>query len=792
TPSDGSAMRVDPKQIDIQKILQPVSANNNLQALALDQVKFERMLDLKALMAYSDRGETIDLFDKVDANNKLRWTAPQGNWKLYAVFEGWHGKMVERAGPGGEGNVIDHFSSQALKQYLNRFDSAFRRNDITSLRAFFNDSYEVDDARGAADWTPELFSIFQKNRGYDLRHHIPAWLGQDAAEKNERVLSDYRQTISELVHDNFTLPWKSWAHRNGAIIRNQAHGAPANILDLYAAVDIPEIEGIEPLRIKMASSAGNIAGKKLVSSESATWLDEHFKSNLGDIKVAADRFMLHGVNHIFYHGTCYSPPNDPWPGRLFYAAVHLNPRNPMWRDFDALNEYVTRCQSLLQRSRADQDILVYFPIHDRFATPGAEMLEHFDGVGKQFENTAFREASEHMLEKGFAFDFISDQQVLNTRCDNGRLKTEGGNSYKVILIPHSRYIPVETLEQIVTLAKEGATVIFYRGLPESFAGYANLDANRKKFNDLIATLPASGALQTGKGKIFSGTDLAKLLEQSGVRREAMTDLGIQYLRKITPEGEREYFISNGSNDQFTGWIPLGTPASSVTILDPVSGRIGSGNTRTVNGITEVFVSLSSRQSMFIRSTKRDTPEKFNFYKPVGEPVALRGPWSVTFTEGGPVLPESLEIDTLTSWTMFPQDACQAFSGTAAYTITFNKPQQKSSWWLLDLGRVNESAEVLLNGKPVATLIGPTYRVMIDDRQMKPDNILEIRVSNLMANRIADLDKRQVFWKKFYNVNFPARMAENRVDGLFNAAHWAPEDSGLVGPVTISATGVAED
>ena len=103
-------------------------------------------------------------------------------------------------------------------------------------------------------------------------------------------------------------------------------------------VDIPEIEGVEPLRIKMASSAGNVTGKKLVSSESATWLNEHFESNLSDIKVALDRFMLNGVNHLFYHGTTYSPPGEPWPGWLFYAAVHLNPRNPLWNDFDALNQ----------------------------------------------------------------------------------------------------------------------------------------------------------------------------------------------------------------------------------------------------------------------------------------------------------------------------------------------------------------------------------------------------------------------------------------------------------------------
>ena len=214
-----------------------------------------------------------------------------------------------------------------------------------------------------------------------LRENLPALFGRDSEEKNIRVLCDYRETISEMVLDNFTTQWKAWAHANNAIVRNQAHGSPANILDLYATVDIPEIEGVEPLRIKMASSAGNVTGKALISSESATWLNEHFESNLSDIKTAVDRFILHGVNHIFYHGTTYSPPEEAWPGWLFYAAVHLNPRNSLWPHFSALNKYVERSQSLLQRSKPDNDVLLYYPIYDRFSTRGPEMIEHFDGEG---------------------------------------------------------------------------------------------------------------------------------------------------------------------------------------------------------------------------------------------------------------------------------------------------------------------------------------------------------------------------------------------------------------------------
>jgi hypothetical protein len=777
-------MRVDPRTIEINKIKQPISKNKNLQALALDQVKFQRALSLQALRAFSDSGEVVDVIENLKDGN-LNWIAPKGKWKVYAVFEGSHGKMVERAGPGGEGNVIDHFSSAALRNYLSKFDSALTGKDFKSLRAFFNDSYEVDDARGAADWTPDLFDIFKKRYGYDLRDHIPSWLGQGAdTEMNERILSDYRETISELVLNNFTLPWREWAHDKDAIIRNQAHGSPSNILDLYAAVDIPEIEGTEALRIKMASSAGNVVGKKLVSSESATWLNEHFESNLGDIKKAVDLFFLNGVNHIFYHGTCYSPQDDPWPGRLFYAAVHLNPRNSLWNDFDALNTYVSRCQSLLQESRSDNDVLLYFPIYDRYASHGQEMIEHFDGVGKQFENTAFKESAELMLDRGYTFDFISDKQIMKSSYSNERLIAEGRSEYKTIVVPHCKFIPLQTLEHLLRLAEQGSTIIFYRGIPESFSGYRDFNSQRKLFDDLIRDLSKSGETKKGTGRVLVGDDLQELLKQAAVTRELIVDQGLRFVRKKTPHEQLQYFIFNDSSKAFSGWVSLSGSAPDIVLMEPMTGEIGKAKIRSVNGKSEVFLQLQCGQSVFLNlyDGKLDV-EDFRYSTTTDDSIELRGSWSVTFTQGGPTLPPSVAIDSLVSWTEFSGSDYPVFSGTAKYSIGFAKPGQ-SSPLLLDLGKVCESADVVLNGTLLATLIGPSYQVRIDQSMLRDHNILEVHVSNLMANRIIDLDKRNVLWKKFYNVNFPARKADNRVNGLFSAVHWSPKPSGLIGPVRL--------
>ncbi len=777
------------RRIAISDLEQPIAANEDLQALALEQVRFEKPLPLQALMAYSDQGETLNSTKKVDASGKLDWVAPPGKWTLYAVFQGWHGKMVERAGPGGEGNVIDHFSAEAIRDYLGKFDRAFADFNVSSLRAYFNDSYEVDDAAGESNWTPDFFEEFKMRRGYDLRNHLPALFGSDSAEKNIRVLCDYRETVSDLLLEKFTIPWREWAAGKGALIRNQAHGSPANILDLYAVSSIPETEGSDILKFKFASSAAHVMGKRLASAECATWLDEHFLATLADVKGTVDRFFLGGVNHICYHGTTFSPPDEDWPGWLFYASVHFGPTNSFWNHFKALNTYVARCQSFLQAGRPDNDVLLYFPIFDRWSQAGRSMLQHFGGGAG---GTAARTVGQSMLAGGYTFDFISDRQLEDVEVIGNSLRS-GGVPYETVVLPQCHFIPVSTLAKLVELARSGATVIVHNGLPSDVPGWGNLDARREKLRDLISRMSFSRTENTdvevarlGDGMFLLGDDLPELLNFAGVQREPLVDRGLRFVRRSHQNGQY-YFIVNDADDAVDDWIPLPTGAKSIAIFDPMFGKNGlAGHRISENGMREVYLQLVPGESCILMTSAtvlRARP--YTYLKAAGEPQEITGTWCITFVRGGPDLPSSIETKRLESWTSFGGEAVKVFSGTARYTVSFAKPEREADGWLLDLGHVRESARIRLNGEDLGTLVGPPYRIPIAANVLKEENLLEIEVSNLMANRIADLDRRQVNWKKFYNVNFPARRRENRgEDGLFSAAHWLPRQSGLIGPVNL--------
>ncbi|HVF26614.1 MAG TPA: hypothetical protein VM943_00140, partial [Pyrinomonadaceae bacterium] len=343
------------------------------------------------------------------------------------------------------------------------------------------------------------------------------------------------------------------------------------------------------------------------------------------------------------------------------------------------------------------------------------------------------------------------------------------------------------------LARQGATIITVRNLPSDVPGWGNLDGRRNTLRQSVARFRFERTndagierANVGSGRFLRGDDLKRMLSVTGVRRETMTDHGLQFARRKHGTGNF-YFILNRGDKPLDKWVPLQTSAKSVAIFDPMREEAGLASLRaTAGGGQEIYLQLAPGESRILKTFDGIVrAPAYAHHKRIGEPQRLRGAWAVRFVEGGPELPSPVRINELGSWTNYGGEAVRKFSGTGVYTMSFAKPELETESWLLDLGRVAESARVTLNGKNLGTLINSPFRVRVPKELLKEQNTLEVAVSNLMANRIADMDRRGVKWKKFYNINFPARLKENAgPDGLFSAANWSPRDSGLIGPVTL--------
>lgn len=361
------------------------------------------------------------------------------------------GMKVKRAGPGGQGYMIDPFSTTAMSNFIARFEAAFGKDakGVERPRAFYHDSYEYMNARPKRD-------------------------------------GDW----DEMQQATFKV-WTDWCRANGYISRNEAHGAPGNWLDLYAIADMPETEMFEKkdrdiLISKFASSAAHVVGRKFVTSESCTWVDEHFTETLGEIKTFLDRLFLSGVNHMFYHGMCYSPVDVVWPGWCFYASCEMNPRNPIWHDVDLLNAYVARCQSMFQSCKPDEDTLLYWPYKDSLIanTNGVADADGRISIHNRkywFSDLPIGMMANKLYSEGYAFDYVSDRQ----------LQTLDLSRYSCLVVPETKTMPPETATAVAR---------FKNGTPrvEPFSAEGFCFTRFRRGNDQVYFLVNTNATRIAK------------------------------------------------------------------------------------------------------------------------------------------------------------------------------------------------------------------------------------------------------------------------------------------------------
>ena len=642
-------------------------------------------------------------------------------WSVVALHIRYAVMKVKRAAPGGEGFVIDHFDRKAVGNYLAHIEQAFERTKTPYPHTFFNDSYEVAEAT----WTPSLLDEFEKRRGYKLQDYFLL-----LNEGNPKIVSDYRETLGELLLENFTQQWTAWAHSHGAITRNQAHGSPANLIDCYAAVDIPEIEGfglsefgIKGLRqdpgktrkndsdfsmLKYAPSAAHIMGKPYTSSETFTWLTEHFRTSLSQLKPDIDLMFCAGVNHMFFHGTAYSPKNDPWPGWKFYASIDMSPTNSIWRDAPYFMQYVERCQSFLQMGQPDNDFIVYLPIRDMWQKQTNKLMMQFSihQMGKLAP-----EFIKNILDidrAGFDCDYISDRYLLTTCYKDGMLQTAAGTRYKGLVIPECKMMPENVRQHIETLKAQGAHIIY-------------------------GTKPS---------------DLRQAARPEAIKQEC----GLKAIRRKNATGYH-YFIANLSPNDIHTRETLAVDFKDAAWFNPLNGEITAAEFDN-DGIV---IDLKSGESMILQTYDAPLANKpATAAAPKGEEksITLQGPWTLAFTEEAPRVESVFNLNKLQTWETLNNDSAKVTMGTGVYTtkLKLTKKDDPKGRWKIDLGDVRESARVYINGKFIGCAWSVPFILDCKDALKVGLNEIRIEVTNLPANRIADYDRRSVNWRKMEEIN----------------------------------------
>ncbi len=743
---------------------------------------------LTAISIFENGKYKENLFELYKKNNLGSWHSKSDSTHVYLMYLTLTKQMVKRAAPGGEGLVMDHFNTDAFDAYKVPFTSLLKKSH-RPLRAIYNDSYEAF----GANWTLDFFEQFLQYNGYDLRAHLDVLYKSQADNETEnQIWADYHRTISHLLMKNFTQPFASFAKEMGFLSRDQAHGSPGNLLDLYGAVDIPEAEffGSKPYKIpnyrvdpdydsltfgipdiralKLASSSANLLGKKLVSSETATWLGNHFKVSLSQVKPIIDEVFIGGVNHVFFHGATFSPQEVAWPGWLFYASTNFNPQSHFWEALPELNKYIETCQDLLQKNATDSDLLLYFPMeeiwHQRNGKGKIHTLDLHANSRNWLKNTSFGKWAQLLQDRGYQTDYISDELLKSLKPNvNKTFTAQSGNIYKTLLIPPVNYLSYSTLEILADWVKKGYPVYFLEKLPEKNILWNETDEQKASWNTLRDQLVMN---------VLS--DPRDVLAKRAVSKEEMSELGLSFIRK-KENGSYAYFVSNLSDTFHEGFVNFARKSNAYTYLNPLTGKVGEFPMDKIKG---ALIQLQPGESLIIR------PLKAKKVKKIGgaiEPslTTFLSPSSkikIDFVKGAPELPKSLSLDSLDFWTK--DSSTHRFWGTGKYSFDFDlNSNELLNAKVLHLDQLKDWAQVSINGKLIGKIWSIPFQLNIPNGTLKEHNHIEIQVTNLSANRIRDLDRKGVVWKKFHEINF----VDIRYKP-FDASNWSIDTSGLKGKI----------
>jgi hypothetical protein len=255
----------------------------------------------------------------------------------------------------------------------------------------------------------------------------------------------------------------------------------------------------------------------------------------------------------------------------------------------------------------------------------------------------------------------------------------------------------------------------------------------------------------------------------------MADSKVMFIHRSLAKGDI-YFLANRVDRSETVEASFRVKGLKPELWDPATGLTSQASYKIDGNRTTVTVPLDRFGSVFVVFNEPTTTSSQVLPAVTQQTVAeLSGPWKIEFQPNRGA-PASATFDNLTDFITNTDPGIRYFSGIATYTKEVQLPAQKlganGKLWL-DLGQVNNMAEVWVNGKLAGTAWKPPYRVNIADFVTKGSNKIEIKAVNAWVNRLIG-DAQPGVTEKI-------TLTTNRV---FYKADSPLKSSGLMGPVKV--------
>ena len=471
------------------------------------------------------------LFSKT-YHGKSKWTA--GFSYVDLLVPGVTEKFIELTFPGYERVAGDEFGK--------------------SVPGWFTDEPNIAPP-GGIRWTSDLFDVFQKKWGYDLKAELPS-LFEEVGEWRQ-VRHNYQQTLLQLFIDRWAKPCFDYSEAKNLLFTGHywEHGWPdvghgGDNMAMYAWHQMPAIDMLfnqfneespqaqfgNVRSVKELSSVANQMGYRRTMSE--TYGGGGWETTFRDFKRLGDWEYVLGVNFMNQH---LSHLSISGARKYDYPPVFTD-HSPWWAYYKPLNMHFTRLSMALSAGEQINDVLILEPttsIWLYFAYRNSN--NKFRDIGQSFQTFITT------LEKAQIEYDLGSENIIK---DHGKVVrdkfTVNRRAYsKVVIPPMMENLDAPTWELLKKFIDNGGTVLAF-SIPNCLDGKPDTEME-KYFSGKSNVKMLTGLTAEVIRENFASSDITFADVRGG---------NLFHHRRMMADGQVLFLVNSSLSESLKGSVSL--------------------------------------------------------------------------------------------------------------------------------------------------------------------------------------------------------------------------------------------